>query len=440
MDRIPQVATALQTVLGTETERLARETGFVQRESKLTGSKFVQALTFGWLGNPDCTLEGLAQTATSLGVPITPQGIAARFSKCAAEYLKHILQMAIGTLLETDGVSIPLLQRFQGVLVTDSTVIALPDALWEVWVGCGNGRTGSRAALKLQVRLDLNKGALPGLGLENGRAQDRSTPLQQTELPTGSLSLSDLGYFSLDVLKAQEAQGVYWLSRLQVNVVIYDAEGRRCDLLTLLQKQGLPSVDIPVTLGQQQRLSCRLLAVHEPPEKGAERRRHLHAEAAHKGQSVSQARLRLAEWSIYITNVPVDKLSLAEALVLVKARWQIELLFKLWKSHGHIDESRSTQPWRILCEVYAKLLGMLIQHWIFMVSCWQNPNRSLTKAAQTVARQAGYLAATFSDPERLEEALRNLANCLLIGCRMNSRKAKPNTYQQLLAPTAGALA
>ncbi len=55
MNRIPQVAAAMQMVLGVEAERIARQTGFVQRESKLTGSKFVQTLTFGWLSDPDCT-------------------------------------------------------------------------------------------------------------------------------------------------------------------------------------------------------------------------------------------------------------------------------------------------------------------------------------------------------------------------------------------------
>ena len=67
----------------------------------------------------------------------------------------------------------------------------------------------------------------------------------------------------------------------------------------------------------------------------------------------------LAAWTVYVTNVPVALLSLDEALVLARCRWQIELLFKLWKQEGRIDESRSEQPWRVLCEVYAKLLGMV---------------------------------------------------------------------------------
>jgi hypothetical protein len=45
--------------------------------------------------------------------------------------------------------------------------------------------------------------------------------------------------------------------------------------------------------------------------------------------------------------------------------WQVALLFQLWKSPGRIDESWSTKPWCILCEVYAPLLAMLVQHWVF---------------------------------------------------------------------------
>ena len=36
---------------------------------------------------------------------------------------------------------------------------------------------------------------------------------------------------------------------------------------------------------------------------------------------------------------------------------------------GRVDESRSLSPWRILCEVDAKWLDMVVPHWLFFVEC-----------------------------------------------------------------------
>jgi len=147
---------------------------------------------------------------------------------------------------------------------------------------------------------------------------------------------------------------------------------------------------------------------------------------------VSARRLALAAWTMLVTNVPSDRLTVREALVLGRARWQIELLFKLWKSQGRVDESRSGKPWRILCEVYAKLLAMVVQHWLCLVSCWASPHRSLTKAAQTVQKHALHLASTFGRLPSLVRAITTVQRCLAAGCRMNRRKKHPNTYQLLL--------
>ena len=113
---------------------------------------------------------------------------------------------------------------------------------------------------------------------------------------------------------------------------------------------------------------------------------------------------------------------------------QLELLFKLWKQHGRIDESRSSKPWRVLCEVWAKLLAVLVQHWLSITGCWQYPDRSLVKAAQVVRLHAMHLLATLHIASRLEEAITALHRCLPAACRLNRRKTHPNTYQLLLHP------
>ncbi len=99
-----------------------------------------------------------------------------------------------------------------------------------------------------------------------------------------------------------------------------------------------------------------------------------------------------------------------------------------------MDESRSQQPWRILCEVYAKLLAMIGLHWVMLVSCWQDADRSLPKATQTVQAHALALGAAVSDgPAAIAAQLARITRCVGVGCRINPRQKRPNTYQLLLA-------
>jgi hypothetical protein len=431
MTTIPQVARAMREMLTTVAEVAARTTGFVRRRSPLSGATFSQTLVFGFLAHPQASLEELAQTAATLGVPITPQALEQRFTPAAATCLAQILSAAITRGIAAAPVASPLLERFTAVWVQDSSTIVLPEALAAVWHGCGGSTTSGTAALKLQVRLDWRTGRLEGPQLQDGRASDRAA-LPPTTLAAGALWLADLGYWSLDMWQTLAQHGVFWLSRLQVQTTLYDALGHPRDLLALLEAQPTETVDLVVGLGETQRLPARLLAVRVPPAVAEERRRRLRATARKKGRTVSARRLALAAWTMLVTNVPVERLTVHEALVLGRARWQIELLFKLWKSQGHVDESRSGKPWRILCEVYAKLLAMVVQHWLVLVGCWRSPHRSLTKAAQTVQKHALHLASTFGRLSSLVTAITTVQRCLAAGCRMNRRKKHPNTYQLLL--------
>lgn len=440
MISVPQAAAALERVLSSAAEAIERQTGFVKRRSKLNGALYAKTMVLGRLENPSGSLSQLAQVAAGLGLEITGQGLGDRCNMEAAEFLRQLLEVGVSELLRAEPVAIALLRRFAGVYVDDSTVVALPDTLAQVWKGTGERTGHNQAAVKLAVRLDLLSGSLTGPLLSDGRAQDRSSPLQTLALPEGGLRMADLGYFSLSVMAEIGAAGSYWLSRLQVQTTVFDTQGRRLQVNKLLAAQTDSYVDIPVSLGVEQRLGARLLAVRVPAAVAQERRRKLRAEANHKGQTVSQARLALADWTILVTNVPVELLSVREALTLARARWQIELLFKLWKQHGGIARSRSNKPWRILCELYAKLLGMLIQHWLLLLSAWPRPDRSLVKAAATIASNVSLLVAAFHGRLVLEAAIDHIRSAIALGCRMDTRRKAPNTYQLLLDLDDGALA
>jgi hypothetical protein len=252
---IAQLAAVLQELFSSTAERIAKETKFVQRESPLTGAVFAQALVSAWLPDPQASEAQLAQAAAAVGVPITAQGLTARFTWPAAELMRRLLETAVSQVIAARRAAMAVLNRFNGVYIQDSTSIGLP-----------------------------------------------------------------------------------------------------------------------------------------------------------------------------------------EALAIMGCRWQIELLFKLRKSHGQVDQSRSEQPWRILTEVYAKLLAMVGQHRLFLVGHWSLFDRSLFKAAKVVRSHAMHLATHIGSAAQLEQVITTIGRCLLTGCRINKSRTAPRTYQRLKALEAGGVA
>ena len=68
--------------------------------------------------------------------------------------------------------------------------------------------------------------------------------------------------------------------------------------------------------------------------------------------------------------MPSNLLTADETLTVTQTRWQIELIFKLWKSVNSLDKSWSEKKWRILTEVYGKLIVVLLQHWLIVMGAW----------------------------------------------------------------------
>ena len=433
MTTIPQVAQAMQTVLNDVATVAARATKFVQRQSKLDGAKFVQTLVFTWLAQPQATLNELSQTAAALGVTITPQGIDGRFSTAAAECLRQVLEAGVGELIAGSTAAIDILRRFASVCIEDSTIIELPSALAETYPGCGGSHGFGQAAAKVSVRLNLTDGSLTGPCIEKGRIHDRASRVHQVPVSPGVLCMEDLGYWNLDTLQTRSDQGVFWLSRLHSQTTVFDAQGTRRATIELVRAAHTAVVEVPVLLGIKQQVPARLIAIRVPQEVADQRRRRRHDEARRRQQPLTVRTLDLADWTLLVTNVPQEQLSGREALVLMTARWQIELLFKLWKSHSQLDEWASSNPDRILCELHAKLLAVLVQHWLLLIGCWAKANRSWVKAAQTIQKHALHLASHMHQTDPLIEAITVIAHSLASGCCMNTRKRAPNTYQLLLA-------
>ena len=189
-------------------------------------------------------------------------------------------------------------------------------------------------------------------------------------------------------------------------------------------------------VGATRRLPARLIAIPVPEEVAIKRQCAQRRKAQKHSRKVNPRLLELAQWTLLLTNIPKEELSIAEALVLLRLRWQIELLFKLWKQYAQADTSRSEQPWHMLCDFYAKLLGMLLVHWLKIVGCWQVPSRSMVKAAKAICSQLVLLAKALGGTLDLYWVIQQIIEDLPM-CRMNPPRKHPNAYQLLLeAPSS----
>jgi Transposase DDE domain len=439
MKTITQVSYAMRTILGPVADQLGWETGFTQRQSKLSGSAFVQTLVFSVMGNADLTYTNLKCGAMNAGVEISPQGLEQRFTVASATLCQRVLEEAVRQVIKPEPTALPLLERFAGVYIRDSSTIGLPETLEKVWVG-GVNNGGSHAGLKLQVRLEVCSGQLAGPVLRPAREHDGKSPFQNECLPMGAVRMGDLGFFSLKQFALDQRHQVYWFSRYKARTLLYDEQGQAIDLLSWLHRQNLDQIERIVFLGEKQHLACRLLAERVPPTVIEQRKRKLNDYARKKRTPVTAELLALAEWTLIITNIPASLLSIPDALVLLRVRWQIELLFRLWKSLFKVDEWRSQKPWRILTELYAKLINVVILHWTFLVRLWQYPDRSLWKAAISVRHFATALAMALPDMIALEQVLSQIQDHFRSICHINPRRAHPNTYQWLENPLCTILA
>jgi hypothetical protein len=436
MSIIGTVATALQTGLGAALDEIGRRTGVIQRHRKFSGASLLKTLVLTVLKSPNATTDAFVATAAQLGVTVTPQAVEKRFTDRLIGFLRAGLEHVLEHAVAADPVAIPLLERFTAVEIGDSTTVTVPDDYAAEFPGCGGKADSGKAAVKIQTTWDLRTGKLTKLEVQPGRHSDAKSEAAEAPVRCGSLLIRDLGYFCLERFQRWDAEGASWISRWQPGTAVFDADGQPLDLRDYVrQHQGSRPIDLPILLGAAERLPCRLIVLRVPQEVADRRRQKAYEKAQKHGRTPSQESLDWCDWTIYVTNCPAALLSWKEVVVLYRVRWQIELLFKLWKSHNHLAASR--EVWSSVERMalfWAKLIGVILQHWLLLTSTWSNPRRSHWKAARVIRQWIVSLTGALDDIGALLGVLAGMTATINAVAHKKRQRKSPSSFQLLLNP------
>ena len=253
-------------------------------------------------------------------------------------------------------------------------------------------------------------------------------------LPQGSLRLADLAYFSLNELEKLTENGIYWISRLKANSYLADEMGERLSLEKMLKAEDKNTfIRKSIRIGNKtKQLRVYLVAERLSQAETNKRRRSIRHRAKRKAKTPSKALLRLAGWNLYITNFEPHQLTPKQIGIIAGIRWQIELIFKAFKSISKIHVSQSQKPYRILSEIYAKLIAVLIQHTVMLVAGLQ---QSFIKTAK-IAGYARLLTLSFQRSKTaLLETLKIIKCSFENGGTFQRSTGKNTTFRKLQEET-----
>jgi hypothetical protein len=347
-----------------QADKIAGETGFVQRSRKISGSLFLQALVWTVYHHAVITLGALAGVAEDLDpcCDATEQAFQERFTPEAVAFLQAMLAQALQQRVPQPAVVRPLLAVFAAVYILDSSTVSLPETMKAMFAGTGGD--ASVAAVKLYWLMDWLQGQCQAIELRDGRKADQD--MGATFVPgskPGALWLFDLGLWQLAFLLAIAEAASYFLCRLQPGVALSvpgsSGGAERLDLDQLLrQMKSEGAVEIDVLVGATALLPVRLICAKVPQQVANERRRRARRLAKRRGRTPKQKFLRRLDWVLLVTNAPCGMIP-TTTVTIYRVRWQVELTFKLAKSDAGLDTTTSTKPSRVLCEFYAKLIALL---------------------------------------------------------------------------------
>lgn len=350
---------------------LARKHQFIQRStSRIKGHEFIKALILPSNGLSEDSLDGLCLRLKAFNpeVDISASALAQRLNtRAAVEFMKACMQKTLHTtrskFVKQYSCIESCLSNFNTTYIQDSTVFEVNKKLSKFFRGTKRGGIKGKTSCKAQVKIDLihnlTLGSITDARIYEGKRPDQALAGNILKIiKKNDLVIRDLGYFKMEVFKLTAKAKAFFLTRFPSHVTVYlnEEDEKPIDLALHLNKyyKNSAAIDIKVFVGAE-RLPVRLIAYRVPKSIRNERLRKARKGAKEMGRTLSQAKLNLLQFSLFITNIPEDWISHEVIGTLYRLRWEIELIFKQWKSILKIDVLKGISPYRVKALIWGRL-------------------------------------------------------------------------------------
>ncbi len=346
---------------------LARNSKFIQRStSQLTGQSFLMMNVFDSTDGKERSLKDSCDwLAEHFDLNIKKQSLDERYNTHAVSFIKscfnRIVQIVNEGVKDRD-MELP----FSRIQLVDSTSFQIPEHLATFYEGYkGNG---GNAILKMHLNYNLLNGGITDISLTDGSANDNLYKLGKgEEIIRNCMYIRDLGYFDLNHFIKLDKNHAYFLSRIKTNAVysMLNEKGKieRIDIADYLPKAGQTKELKEVYIGwnKKRKLKARLIMQAVPEEVAMQRLKKLEQyQSKHKETNVSEQRKKMCFFNMYITNAPEEMLATKIVRLIYTLRWQIELIFKIWKSLFKIDQVKKMSIFRFECYIYSRLIAIFL--------------------------------------------------------------------------------
>ena len=403
---------------------MAKESALVSRKSPITGFNFLLTFTNGLLNNNDSTLAQLAAYLNNnCDTEVSPQAIDQRINEAGKDFLKICFKKALEFSLKHIKINNLILKKFKHIYIIDSTNIKLHPKLHEIFKGTGGG--ASKSSLRIQFMYDFLTGKMY-IEIGDVKLSDAKTLyniIKENKIDTDgtALFLADLGYYKIDSFILINEASHNFISKLKCGVNVHNKTGKNINIPKLFKNRS--EVNITVKIGN---LECRLLGKKLPENIANKRLRDAKKDAVNRGRTLSKEKKIRLNYALYISNIN-DSLTVENVFNIYRLRWQIELIFKTWKSILGIHKIRSARVNRVLCEIYGKLIiAALTSNLYYALKYEYNIIVSYHKMLQYIkAVTVNWTVCILKGKDCHRKFLEKLIKQIIRLCRKNKQKNKP---------------